>query len=227
MVKRAPRRVRRFVRHRMNQWWLEGRLGIAILGHRPYVGAHWDEVGRLQFDFMVEHGLQPTNVLLDIGCGSLRGGVHFIGYLDRGNYLGIEKERALIRLALAKELPRDVRKQKRPEFVISSVFEFDRFSKQPDFSLAQSLFTHLTPTDIELALGNLRAIVSSDHQLYATFSSGDSERNPLQSASHKNFFYSPDELIAMGAHTGWSADYIGDWGHPRNQKMMRFTPAAT
>src|ERR1700751_5555007 len=103
----------------------------------------WERRGQLQFDFLVSRGLRPEHVLLDIACGALRGGVHFIRYLDPGNYLGIEKEAALIRRALAKELPRDVRAEKRPELVVSGDFEFERFSKRANFALAQSLFTHL------------------------------------------------------------------------------------
>ena len=26
----------------------------------------------------------------------------------------------------------------------------------------------------------------------------------------------------VSARCGFTCDYIGDWGHPRNQKMMRF-----
>jgi hypothetical protein len=77
--------------------------------------------------------------------------VHFIKYLDRGNYLGIEKEQSLIERGLASELPADVRDTEHPEFVVSDSFAFDRFSKQPEFSLAQSLFTHLAAGDIAFA----------------------------------------------------------------------------
>ena len=121
----------------------EGERGIAAVGHRGYVGGMWDEIGTLQFGFMKAQGLQPHHVLLDIACGSLRGGVHFIPYLDRGNYLGIEKEAGLVRLGLDQELDPSVRSAKAPEFVISDSFEFVRFSRRPGFALAQSLFTHL------------------------------------------------------------------------------------
>jgi hypothetical protein len=50
----------------------------------------------LQLDFMIREGLKPHHKLLDIGCGSLRGGVHFIRYLDAGNYVGIDSNIALL-----------------------------------------------------------------------------------------------------------------------------------
>ena len=79
-------------------------------------------------------------MLVDVGCGSLRGGVHFIKHLEPGNYLGVEKEPELLELAAAHELGQDVLASQRPELVASSSFEFERFSKKPNFALAQSLF---------------------------------------------------------------------------------------
>ncbi len=200
----------------------EGVAGVLAIGHRDYVGGLWEEMGQLQFDFLVSHGLEPRHTLLDIACGSLRGGVHFIRYLDPGNYLGIEKEAALIKRALAKELPRQVREEKRPELVVSGTFEFERFSKQADFSLAQSLFTHLNEADIDRCLRNLRANVAAGHQLFATFAPG-ARTNEGRSHARGAFLYSPEELEAIGARNGFEPTYIGDWGHPRSQKMMQFT----
>ena len=130
-----------------------GEKAIRRNGHRGYVGGSWDEFGQLQLDFMVSQGLEPHHVLVDVACGSLRAGVHFIPYLDPGNYLGIEKERLLVERGIELELPPDVYEQKRPELLVSSAFEFDRFSKSPEFGIANSLFTHLTPDVIETCLG--------------------------------------------------------------------------
>jgi hypothetical protein len=71
-----------------------GMRGIEQLGRRGYVGTtEWYEAaGQSQFAFMLEHGLQPGDVLCDIGCGALRGGRLLIEYLDRGNYLGLDGE---------------------------------------------------------------------------------------------------------------------------------------
>ena len=42
--------------------------------HRRCVGGKWDEIGKLQTDFLKEQGLEKNMKFLDIGCGSLRGG---------------------------------------------------------------------------------------------------------------------------------------------------------
>jgi hypothetical protein len=66
------------------------RYVVAAGQQRRIVGGEWDEIGRLQFDFLKGAGLKLRHVLLDVGCGRLRGGVHFVAYLERGNYVGID-----------------------------------------------------------------------------------------------------------------------------------------
>ncbi len=84
----------------------QGDRGIAKRGHRGYVGGMWEEIGKLQFDFLLCKGLKPDSHLLDIACGSLRLGVKAIPYLERSHYLGIEKESGLVKAGLEKELDR-------------------------------------------------------------------------------------------------------------------------
>jgi hypothetical protein len=200
----------------------QGQETVEKLGHRNYIGGMWEEIGRLQFHFLVQQGLKPSHCLLDIGCGSFRGGVYFIDYLDAGNYLGIEKERTLIEFGIEKELGSAIYEKKKPELVVSDNFTFDRFSKKPHFSVAQSLFTHLTAHDICLCLKQLRRFVEPNHLLFATFLEGQSSRNPETSHSLVAFRYTKDEMVRFGESCGWKALYIGHWNHPRNQMMMKY-----
>jgi SAM-dependent methyltransferase len=200
----------------------EGEEGILKLGHREYVGGMWDQIGKLQFNFMVEQGLRPAHCFLDIGCGCLRGGRYFIKYLDKGNYLGIDKENKLIEIGITKEVGDYVYKDKEPQFVVSDCFEFEKFSKKPQFSLAHSLFTHLNQPDIKLCLSNLRKFIDNKHVLFATFFEGHSGKNVKISHSLKGFNYSRREMERFGYDEGWVSTYIGDWMHPRNQKMIKY-----
>lgn len=201
----------------------EGRIGLNILGHRRYVGGMWDHMGRLQFDFMLAQGLQPNHCMLDVACGALRGGVRFIRYLDKGNYLGIDREQALIDIGIAKELGHDLFQRKQPEFVVSSAFEFHRFSHVPDLSLAQSLFSHLNSTDIALCLNRLREFVKPGHIFFATFFEGESKGNAARSSSLDHFEHTASEMKELGSNNGWEPKYLGDWQHPRDQMMMKYT----
>ena len=64
--------------------------------HREIVGGLWDEIGRLQFEFLVANGLAPSSTLVDVGCGCLRGGIHFVSYLDDNLYFGIDSNLSLL-----------------------------------------------------------------------------------------------------------------------------------
>ena len=201
----------------------EGEKGIQVLGHREYVGGMWNVMGNLQFEFVVRQGLKPSQCFLDIACGSLRGGVHFIRYLETGNYLGIDKEATLIELGIKKELGKEAYEHKKPQFVVSDTFAFERFvGEKPRFSLAQSLFSHLTEVDIGTCLKRLRVFVEPGHVFFATFFEGDSSVNVGVSHSHQGFCYSREQMRVFGECCGWRATYVGDWQHPSHQMMMRF-----
>jgi hypothetical protein len=210
-----------------NRWMAargpDGPDGIARLGPRECVGGMWDEVGQLQFDFLVGQGLQPTDVLVDIACGSLRAGVRLIPYLDEGNYLGIEKEALLIDHGRREELPCEVEKAKRPEFVVSDSFEFAKFSRPAGWAVAQSLFSHLAPEPIRLCFTNLHAWATPGTRFFATFLECDRDHpNPNRSHAQLGFRYTKTAMEAFGTGSGWSFRYIGDWGHPRGQVMAEY-----
>jgi hypothetical protein len=203
-----------------------GEAGIDRLGHRVYVGGMWEEVGRLQFDFLLAAGLRPSHVLLDIACGALRAGVHLIPYLDCGHYLGIEKERVLIDRGLEQELPPEVRAAKAPELLVDGDFNFERFSRRPDFAIAQSLFSHLPPAHIEKCLTRLRAVAPPHCRCFATFfQSAEQESHLAEAHDHVNWHYTQEEMLAFGRRTGWVSQYIGDWSHPRGQVLVEYQPA--
>jgi ubiquinone/menaquinone biosynthesis C-methylase UbiE len=192
-------------------------------GHRDYVGGLWDTLGTLQFRFMVDQGLEPRHVLLDVACGSLRGGVRFIPYLEPYNYLGIDMHRRLIETGIDRELGRRLYALKRPEFVVSDQFEFDLFSLAPDLAIAQSLFSHLSAEDICLCLKNLRAVAKPNTRFFVSFfESARPVANSTTSDPRSKFLYSRQQMADFGARSGWSSRYIGDWKHPRDQKMFEY-----
>ena len=125
-------------------------------------------------------------------------------------------------LGLAQELDPGIQASKAPELVVSDSFEFERFSRRPDYALAQSLFSHLPPDDIVDCLRKLRAF-SPGCRLFATFFLADNPRkNPRARHDHLTFRYTREELAGFAATSGWRFCYIGEWGHPRGQVMTEF-----
>lgn len=201
----------------------EGNKGIAKMGHRGYVGGMWEEIGQLQFNFLISKGLKPDSFLLDIACGSLRLGAKTIPYLDRGHYLGIEKESGLLKAGLEQELDPKIRKKKQPNVIISDSFEFEKFRQKADFAIAQSLFTHLPSSLIDLCFKKLYPWLKNDGVFYATFfETGKKISNPKKPHDHCNFFYTKNEMCSFGITNGFNSNYIGDWNHPRNQVIVEY-----
>jgi len=200
---------------------------------REYVGGLWDEIGELQFNFLVENGLQPFHRLLDIGCGSLRGGIHFVRYLEDGNYYGIDKEQWLLDAARDVELPRYGLADRKVHLLNRSDFNFSEFGVTFDYALAQSVFTHLTWNSILRCLVNVEAVLRRGGKLFATFfedERGEHRTTPLSHArggitsypDQDPYHYEFDVFAELGRRVGLDVHYIGEWNHPRDQRMMMF-----
>lgn len=202
----------------------EGSAGISQLGHRDYVGGRWEEIGKLQFEFLIARGLLPEHVLLDVACGSLRAGVHLIPYLQPGHYWGLEKEADLIEAGLARELDPVIHCTHQPRFMINAEFDLSQITPPVDVVWIHSLFTHLPLFEIQRCLENLQRVAQSATVCYATyFETAVSRSNRSQSHDHETFYYTREELSQCAAAAGWRAEFLGDWGHPRGQQMLRLT----
>ena len=198
-------------------------------GHRNYVGGEdcesWYGIGKLQYHFLMYQGLEHYHTFLDVACGSLRLGQYLIPILDNHNYYGIDGNEELVKQGLKNEFPnKELLNYKKPNFSYNYNFDFSfsdcQFSHF-DFAMAQSLFTHLTLSDIELCFKNIVRKMNQESRFYFTFFEGSSKNNPtIESDPHCGWFYSFEELQFIAEQFNLRLNYIGDWGHPRNQKIV-------
>jgi cyclopropane fatty-acyl-phospholipid synthase-like methyltransferase len=123
---------------------------------------------------------------------------------------------------------------KRPRLLVDDRFRFTRFSAPFDFAVAISVFTHLFMNHISRCLVEVRKVLKPTGQLYATFFQAPRVLH-LEPLTHQPggvttyydsdpFHYAPDELATLAKNAGLSTELIGDWQHPRAQKMMCFRP---
>ena len=197
--------------------------------HRGAVGGLWDELGKLQLDFLVAEGLRPEHYLLDVGCGSLRAGVHFIRYLETGHYYGIDRNGERLEAGRTVELPRYGLTEKRPVLERLDDFAVGSLGRQFDYAVAQSVFTHIPADAIELCLRNVAEVLVPGGRFFATYNERTGEgpdrvdRSELPYDKDPIFRYDYAELARLVEGTGLEAERIGDWGHPRDQQMAVFT----
>jgi ubiquinone/menaquinone biosynthesis C-methylase UbiE len=202
--------------------------------HREVVGGMWDEMGRLQLEFMRDMGLSPGHALLDVGCGSMRGGVCFVEYLEARNYCGMDINESLITAGWL-ELERADLMHKCPNLLVDADFAFQRFGTHFDFAIAQSVFSHLPSVHITQCLSRMGGVLKPGGEFFATYFEAPypGYAEPLLHGqggviSYKDrdpFHYSFAEFESMARAVGMTVRNIGDWGHPRDQKMLGFKVA--
>lgn len=192
-------------------------IRVALDPHQA-VGGMWEEIGKLQFDFLVNDGLLPTDKLLDIGCGTLRGGRHFIKYLRAENYAGIDI--SFDAIEYGKRLVREEGlSEKRPRLIVSKKrdLRFEEFSGETfDYLLAQSVFTHLMPDHIEECFQHIGSIMNTKSRFFFTFN----EALAFMQVGLKDFKYPVSFFEALAERYRFKlTDYSDEYSHPRGQKM--------
>jgi SAM-dependent methyltransferase len=208
-------------------------------GQRPWrgrVGGLWDEIGRLQFEYLVAQGLRPEDRFLDVGCGCLRGGVHFAAYLRDGHYHGVDRNAELVEAGLTQELPAAGLADRTVHLICRDDFSFSAFEARFDVALAQSVFTHLPWNAIRRCLVEMQTVLTPAGRFYATFfedpggahpttpmthAPGDITTFPDQDPYHYEFSVFED----LACRASLRAVYVGEWNHPRAQRMMVFRHA--
>jgi SAM-dependent methyltransferase len=204
---------------------------IAQKVHRDFVGGMWDEIGQLQFDFLRSRGLAPRHRLLDVGCGALRGGLHFIRFLETGHYYGTDMNASLIKAAYA-ELKKAGLEGRQPHLLLDEKFNFARLGTSFHFAIAHSLFTHLSMNSIERCLVNIAGVLEPGARFYATYFESprthhlDRIQHPggIVTYSDADPYHYPFPLFQyLLTDLPLAVNNIGPWGHPRSQHMLEFS----
>ena len=187
------------------------------------VGPNWEKLGKLQFDFLVAMGMKPHHRMLDIGCGTLRGGRHAIRYLDSGNYAGMDLSPKAIEYGhtLIKE---EGLSDKHARIMVSAhqdlkfkEFEGDTF----DFILAQSVFTHLMPEHIEECFRHIVDVMDAGSVFYFTYNRASAH----EQTGNKSFVYPWSFLTSLADKIGVSLEDCADeYDHPTGQRMVALRP---
>jgi hypothetical protein len=142
---------------------------------RAFVGPpeKYDLVAANQFNILTSLGLREHHNLLDIGCGSLRGGRLFITYLLSDRYYGIEPEDWLLEEGKSKNIGNEMIKLKNPHFDNNKNFKLSVFGKTFDFILAQSIFTHASQNQIKQCITEAKNVMTSNSIFVTNFLKGD------------------------------------------------------
>jgi hypothetical protein len=213
------------------------RAAIRSGQHREAVGGMWETMGKWQFDLLLRGGLGEDHYLLDVGCGCLRGGVHFINYLRSGKYYGIDMHEDLLDVGYDTELAILGLQDRLPRKNLSCAENFDAsvFGVKFDFALAQSVFTHISLNKVRVCLERLAGIMNQGGRFFATyfpssafacsFEPNSHEPAGITSYADRDPYHCRFEDLVYLAGEWWEAHDLGDLDHPRGQHTALFIRA--
>lgn len=192
---------------------------MAVKDYRAFVGPaeKYDLVGAMEFNLLTFLGLREHHFLLDIGCGSLRGGRLFIPYLLPGRYFGIEPEQWLIEEGIKNELGEDIIRVKQPVFSNDKNFTLSIFNRKFDFLLAQSIFSHASQRQIRRCLSEAKKTMKPTSIFAATFVKGEENYRDDGWVYPGCVTYTLEHIIDLVEEQGLICKSL-DWSHP-NQQM--------
>lgn len=182
------------------------------------VGGLWDEMGKLQFNYLLKNGLKPEHRFLDFGCGALRGGLHYIGYLNAGNYEGIDISEDILREG-KKFLKEANLEGKNPVLHLVNDLSFRCVEgKKFDYIIAQSVLSHMPLKEIETSFVNIKKVMKPETIYFATFHDGGDKTFVKD---FQDFYYPFSDLQQAGKRSGLRIELMNDYPHPRKQRMMK------
>lgn len=234
---RHPGRITPYVRRTSRDAWLRLRHRDHVSYYRAVmasdaardpaaaVGSHshdrWLALGQMQYDYLTGHGLRPGDRMLDIGCGNLRAGWRFIGYLDAGNYYGIDISPDIL-ISAKKTLVTYKLQDKLPHLTITRDLTFD-FLPGGHFDVvhAHSVFSHSPIEIIDECLAHVGRILAPGGFFDFTFDRTEGQEHHVL---REDFYYRTETLSGLAERHGLHARFMGDWERlPHGQSKLRIT----
>lgn len=132
----------------------------------------WKMKRAFQIDFLERAGLEPHHRLLDIGCGTLRGGIPLIDYLDEGHYCGVEV-RADVLEEGRRELHEAGLEHKRPRLLAVDRLSDVEVEREFDFAWAFSVLFHMSDEIVDECIALVERSLAPGGVFYANVNIGD------------------------------------------------------
>lgn len=129
--------------------------------------ASWEKRGAFQLELLRFLGLQPGASFLDVGCGPARAGVHFIRFLDPGNYHGVDFNPSFIEAA-HRIVESEGLGPRAACISMLSNFDFSRMGRTYDYILCFSVLNHCSPADRNLFFQRVPLVMHENTQLIIT-----------------------------------------------------------
>lgn len=197
------------------------RLGIIPPKYKSYVGPgqNYELMGKVQFEHLRHWGLAPDRYLLDIGCGSLRGGRLAIKFMEPAHYYGIEPNQWLIDEGVEHELGQKMFEAKRPIFSNDADFNLNIFGRQFDFLMAQSIFSHTSQAQMRTILNEAAKVMHEKSIFLATYIPGEADYAGAGWSYPDGVQFTFARVRAFAAEAQLECATV-KWFHPKQQWLV-------
>jgi SAM-dependent methyltransferase len=188
---------------------------------------NWREKRQFQIRFLRDHGLRPDQTILDVGCGTLRGGIPIIEYLEPERYTGLEARPEVLDEARA-ELREHRLEDKHPALVVNGDLATFDLGRRFDVIWAFSVLIHMSDDVLDGALEFVGRHLAEGGTFFgniATEARSDKIWEGFPDVARPISFYEE----RARAH-GLAVENLGPMralghpaGHGADQQMLRFT----
>jgi SAM-dependent methyltransferase len=130
-------------------------------------GKTWKSKREFQIQFLKQVGLKPEHYLLDLGCGTLRGGIPIIEYLEKGHYFGVEVDQEVLdegRLELQEAKLVD----KEPTLILETDVSSLNLNQEFDYIWAFAVLPHVEDKTLHGIMSFIRRHLKDDGCFYGT-----------------------------------------------------------
>ncbi len=132
-----------------------------------------------QMRFLKEAGLRPEHYLFDIGCGTLRGGIPLIEYLEPGHYYGVELRADVLREG-RKELKEAGLTSRVPVLMTAARLNELEVETSFDYVWGFSVLIHMTDEALDDCLSLVRRVLKPDGVFLANVKIGEEAEGSWQ-----------------------------------------------
>jgi SAM-dependent methyltransferase len=148
-------------------------------------------------------GMKPHHTLLDLGCGTLRGGINLIPYLAQGHYTGLEPNSLYLRIADRLVQVEGLRGYHPSLVDYGGLREGQEF----DFILTQSVLNHLNEDRIQPIVRMMSSLLKPNG-IWISSVWFDSNVDTIQGNSLHPF--RPDENLNTRYNPNWFESILSE-----------------
>jgi len=116
--------------------------------------------GEVQFELLKKEGLSPKSTILEIGCGHLHLAVPIVKYLEANNYVGIDPNVWIRKLALKDPAVANLMKEKNVTFLSVDDFDASSTGRVFDYIFSHSILSHAADWQLGLFLQNAKKVLA-------------------------------------------------------------------